>query len=84
MTLPNFARARVAIGSAPGGARTERGPAMPGTTKHELRDDERASAGAPTAHTPAKPSRSSAVRKAGSAGLPPGVISTPTGSATNC
>lgn len=45
MTPPQFrahARVRVAIGSAPGGARTERSPAMPGTTKHELSDEERA------------------------------------------
>ena len=36
------ARVRVAIGSAPGGARTERSPAMSGTTTHELSDEERA------------------------------------------
>jgi hypothetical protein len=45
MTLPSFARTRawvVGIGSAPGGARTERSPAMPGTTKHDLSEEERA------------------------------------------
>jgi hypothetical protein len=40
--LPRVARALVVgIGSAPGGAHTERSPAVPGTRKHQLTDEER-------------------------------------------
>jgi N-terminal domain of anti-restriction factor ArdC len=42
--LASVARTRawvVGIGSAPGGAHTERSPAVPGTRKHQLTDEER-------------------------------------------